>query len=133
PNPTGIRPYAGHFPSLSRAGCPVAAARKSVVPSALKRLRVTRDLVSSEARTFPSVVENTAAFHVPCAWRPAIKNALPSGECESVSIRPETCSPSLICSSIRGGASRQAQRCQVILPLPAIGSFIGPIPQQSRL
>ena len=34
---------------------------------------------------------------------------------------------------IFGGDSHQAQRCHVIVPLPAIGSFIGPMPQQSRL
>src|SRR6185436_7080673 len=96
-------------------GWPTAAARKSVFPSALKKLRVTRDLVSREERSLPSVEEKTAAFQVPCAWRPAMRKAEPSGECASVSIKPEPCSPSRICSSIFGGFSCQTQRCHVIL------------------
>ena len=39
-----------------------------------------------------------------------------------VSISPVPWSPSRICECILGGDSFHAQRCQVILPLPAIGS-----------
>ena len=48
-------------------------------------------------------------------------------------MRPEPCSPSRTCPSIRGGDSCHAQRCHVIFPLPAMGSVMGPMPQPARV